>query len=112
MDMSTQLPAASVHILLALADGPLHGYGILQAVRQLSGGEVALGTGSLYRHLSRLIDDGLVGEMAARSADRRRGTFYRLTPAGSRALAAERTRVRALLAVLDTAVRRLRKGSV
>jgi len=112
MDMSTALAPAPLHILLALAGGPRHGYGILQAVRDLSADRVRLGTGSLYRHLSRLIASGLVAETDARPADPRRGVSYRLTARGYRALAAERTRVSALLASLDAAVRHARKGSV
>ena len=58
MDMSTPLGTAPLHILLAISDGPVHGYGILQSVRERSGGTLKLGTGSLYRHLSKLIAAG------------------------------------------------------
>jgi|SRR5262249_20014175 len=113
MDMSTPLPAAPLHVLLALSDGPIHGYGILQSVRERSRGAVKLGTGSLYRHLSKLIAAGLVAEAKpGPSADPRRGASYRLTPRGRQALAAERDRVAALLASLDAAARRMRRGSV
>jgi DNA-binding PadR family transcriptional regulator len=113
MDMSTALPTAPLHILLALSEGSLHGYGILQAVRERSAGTVKLGTGSLYRHLSKLIAAGLVAETAPKaSADPRRGSSYRLTPRGRQALTAERDRVAALLASLNAAARRIRGGSV
>jgi DNA-binding PadR family transcriptional regulator len=111
MDMSTPLSSVPLHILLALSDGPIHGYGILQSVRSRSGGAVRLGTGSLYRHLSNLIEAGLVAEGAAPSSDPRRGTSYRLTAKGGQALAAERDRVAALLASLNAAARRVRRGS-
>ena len=80
------LKPAVFHILLALAEGATHGYGAMQAVREQSGGRVSVGTASFYRHLSRLMDDGLVAEAAARPADDdpRRGTYYRLTPRGLR----------------------------
>ena len=113
MDISTPLSSVPLHILLALSEGPVHGYGILQSVRERSGGTVKLGTGSLYRHLSTLIAAGLVTEVKpAASADPRRRSSYRLTARGGQALAAERDRVAALLASLNAATRRLRGSSV
>jgi DNA-binding PadR family transcriptional regulator len=104
MDISHPLPPAPFHVLLALLSGPSHGYGILQVVREQSAGRVPLGTGSLYRHLSRLIDAGLVEETdAERGADPRRGTYYRLTALGRRVLAEERDRLAGLVRVLDRA---------
>jgi DNA-binding PadR family transcriptional regulator len=47
-------------ILTALAAQPLHGYGVIQAVRQLSGGDVVLRAGTLYGALDRLTEQGLV----------------------------------------------------
>jgi DNA-binding PadR family transcriptional regulator len=111
MDIPSPLPPAALEILLALSKGPTHGYGILQAVRDHSR-HVRLGTGSLYRHLSRLIDAGLVGEVQPKtSADPRRGSSYLLTGRGSRVLAAERDRLAALVRSLDSAARRVRNGS-
>jgi DNA-binding PadR family transcriptional regulator len=102
---------APLHILLAVSEGPIHGYGILQSVRDRSGGAVRLGTGSLYRHLSRLIAAGLVAEVqAAPSADPRRGSSYKLTARGRQALSEERDRAAALLASLNAATRRVRRG--
>jgi DNA-binding PadR family transcriptional regulator len=99
--MSAPLPPVPFHILLALIQGPAHGYGILQTVREQSGGRVRLGTGSLYRHLSRLIDSGLVAETRAdANADPRRGTYYRLTPNGRAVLADERDRLAGLVRAL------------
>jgi DNA-binding PadR family transcriptional regulator len=101
MDISVPLPPVPFHILLALVHGASHGYGILQAVREQSGGRVPLGTGSLYRHLSRLIDAGLVAETRGESsADPRRGTYYRLTPKGRQVLAEERERLTGLVRAL------------
>ena len=101
MDMSVPLPLAPFHILLALIGGASHGYGILQTVREQSGGRVPLGTGSLYRHLSRLIDAGLVSETRAEpGVDPRRGTHYRLTPRGRQVLADERERLAGLVRAL------------
>jgi DNA-binding PadR family transcriptional regulator len=111
MDMSVPLAPAPFHILLALLDGPTHGYGLLQAVREQSAGRVPLGTGSLYRHLSRLIDAGLVSEtQAERGADPRRGTYYRLTATGRQVLADERDRLAGLVRALDGLRGASRKG--
>jgi DNA-binding PadR family transcriptional regulator len=94
---------AVFYILLALAEQERHGYGIMQAVRERSGGQVPLRTGSFYRHLAHLIAEGVVAETTARRADDdpRRGTYYRLTAAGHRVLAAERRRLAELVAAID-----------
>jgi len=103
MDTSEPIPTAPFHVLLALLEGPGHGYALMQRVAELSDGRVRLGTGSFYRHLARLLDTGLVAETPAPRGQRdpRRGTHYRLTPAGRDALAAERRRLAALVATLD-----------
>lgn len=107
------LPAPLLHILLAVSNGPKHGYGILQAVREQSAGAVRLGPGSLYRHLSKLIDAGLIDDVPpVTTVDPRRGASYRLTAAGRQALGAERRRLSALITSLEAAERRLRRGSV
>ena len=100
MDISEPLKPAVVHILLALAEEERHGYAIMQAVREQSGGAVPLRTGSFYRHLSQLLETGLVAEAATRRPgdDPRRGAYYRLTPRGRDALNAERSRLVGLLA--------------
>ena len=72
----------SLAILLALADGPLHGYAIMAAAREHTG--EPLGPGTLYATLSRLETRGLIEAMAAE--DRRRP--YRLTPGGAAVLEA------------------------
>jgi DNA-binding PadR family transcriptional regulator len=98
------LKPAVFHVLLALAEGATHGYAAMLAVREQSGGRVPIGTASFYRHLAKLIDDGLVAEAAERPPDHdpRRGAYYRLTPRGLRVLAAERTRLAALVAAIDS----------
>ena len=110
MDMSEPLKPSVVHILLSLADGERHGYAIMQAVHEQSGGAVPLRTGSFYRHISKLIDAGWVAEADAPSgADPRRGTYYRLTPRGREALDHERRRLLGLIAAFPAA-RRARKS--
>ena len=87
------------HVLLALAEREAHGYGVIQAVREGSAGHIRLETGSFYRHLRRLLDDGLVEESDERPEDddARRGAYYRLTPLGREVLAAESRRLAELV---------------
>ena len=89
-----------LHILLALAERESHGYAIMQAIREQSGGQVTVQTASFYRHLAGLIDDGFVAEAAGRREgdDPRRGAYYRLTPRGRQVLAAEKQRLMDLVA--------------
>ncbi|MGH2902676.1 MAG: PadR family transcriptional regulator [Solirubrobacteraceae bacterium] len=70
-------------VLTSLAEGPKHGYAITQDIERLA--DVRLGPGTLYGALSRLEGQGLIEGLAAE--DRRRP--YRLTAAGSDALAAQ-----------------------
>jgi DNA-binding PadR family transcriptional regulator len=99
MDISAPLKPAVLYILLALADRDSHGYAVMQAVRQQSDGKIPLQTGSFYRHLGRLIDEGFVLEAPGpKSEDPRRGTHYRLTARGRQLLAAEQTRLSHLVA--------------
>jgi DNA-binding PadR family transcriptional regulator len=111
MDISEPLKPAVLHILLALADEQRHGYAIMQAVNEQSSGAVPLRTGSFYRHLSRLIDAGLVVEAPTKpDVDPRRGAYYRLTARGRDALDAERRRLLNLVAAFPPVRRAPRKG--
>ena len=85
------LTPAVFHILLALADGPLHGYAIMQAVERTAGPGLSTGPGTIYGTIQRLEDAGLVREVTAPRTGRRRQ--YALAPAGKRALEAEGTRL-------------------
>ena len=92
------LTPAVFHILLALADGPLHGYGIMQAVDTSAGGEPPMGPGTIYGSLQRMEEAGLVKELPARTDERRR--VFTLLPAGRRALALEAERLARLTALV------------
>ena len=100
------LTPAVFHILLALADGPLHGYAIMQAVEVSSGSE--MGPGTIYGSLQRMEDGGLVKEIAAQGDDRRR--VFALQPAGRRALQIEAARLAKLAALVRA--KRLIRGEV
>jgi DNA-binding PadR family transcriptional regulator len=101
------LAPATLHILLALAGGDLHGYGIMQEVLRQSDGHYKLGPGTLYDNLQRLLDQGLVEEVGASKGEASRRRTYRLGSLGSGVLAAE-------IARLEGVVRdgRLRLGSL
>ncbi len=78
------LPAASLHIVLALLPGELHGYALMQRVADLSDGAVRMGPGTLYGTLNRLLDEGLIVETTDRSSrdDGERRRYYELTTSG------------------------------
>ena len=87
-------------ILLALAAGPQHGYGIMRDVAARSEGRVVLQTGALYRTLRRLLNDGFIEE-CARPADTvsedERRRYYRPTAFGRAVLDAEVARMTRLV---------------
>ena len=66
------LSSATLHILLALAGGNLHGYGIIKEVARNSDGHYRLGPSTLYDNLKRLINAGLVADVPASSSSTRR----------------------------------------
>jgi len=79
------LTPAVFHILLALADGESHGYGIMQDVERFTNGGTRLGPGTLYRSIQRMLVDGLIEELAISlhdETDEDRRRYYRLTPKG------------------------------
>jgi DNA-binding PadR family transcriptional regulator len=86
---------ATFLILTALADGSQHGYGIIAQVADISGGRVRLRAGTLYAALDRLRADKLIGVDREEIVDGRLRRYYRLTPAGTRLLAAEAARMHA-----------------
>ena len=83
-------------VLLALAQEPRHGYGIVRAVVELSDGAVTLGAGTLYGVLDRLVSAGYAEASGEVIVDGRLRRYYRLTDAGGDALAAETARLQAI----------------
>jgi len=92
-DALLPLTPVAFEILLALAEEDLHGYAILQAVEARLAGLLPLRTGTLYRSLARLLDDGLIDEVdGADTADERR-RYYTITGHGRTVAALEADRL-------------------
>ena len=77
-------------ILKAVARGPMHGYGIAQHLKQVSGNVLQVGESSLYPALQRLMLNGHLKPEWGLSENNRRARFYTLTPSGRKQLASER----------------------
>jgi len=96
------LPSAAFQILLSLADGELHGYGIMRQVEEQTNAGIRLGPGTLYSSLQALVEEGLIEEVeqhsaAVKGSERRR--YYRLTLSGRKVAHTEAERLAALLRV-------------
>ena len=76
-------------VLRTLTSGPMHGYGIAQRVKEVSGEVLQVGESSLYPALQRLLLGGYVKAQWGASANNRRARYYTLTAAGRKHLAAE-----------------------
>ena len=76
-------------ILKAVSLGPLHGYGVLLRIQQVSGDRLHIQQGSLYPALYRLEHQGWIASEWGESENKRKAKFYRLTAAGRRRLQAE-----------------------
>ncbi len=106
-DPGRQLPLSppEVQILLALADGEKHGYGIMQEVAAITQGEMKMGPGTLYGTIKRMLEAGLIEESDERpdpALDDERRRYYRLTDFGGRVARAESRRLAMLLGVAQT----------
>jgi PhnB protein len=91
-----RLTAAELHIALGLAEGPAHGYLLMQRVGAIGDG-ADVGAATMYRSLRRLLGDGLVALADPISGEDERRRPYRLTDRGLTALAAEGRRMAALV---------------
>ncbi len=100
-DPQDLLPLAplSYQLLISLAEGDNHGYGLMKDVRERTGARISPATGTVYLALQRLADDGLIGD-----APRRRGAdedarrrYYRMTAFGRRVAAADAERLLGLV---------------
>ncbi len=89
---------AVFQILIALADQPLHGYGIMLDIAERSEGKVKLSPGTLYGSIKQMLEDAWIEEVPSRAtADDERRRYYRLTREGREAARQEMARISALL---------------
>lgn len=105
-DVQSLLPLTPTvfHMLLALADGEKHGYGIMRAVEEETQGQMQIRTGSLYGSIRRMIEAGLIEETTERpdpELDDERRRYYGLTAFGRRVLTAEAARIAQATAVIQ-----------
>lgn len=101
-DPATLIPLkhSTYRVLLALADGELHGYAIMQALSEMTGGRETILPGTLYAALARMVDEGLIEAREAPADDASGGPkrrYYRRTRFGRAVARAESERLKALL---------------
>ncbi len=95
MDKSQPLTEALFYILLA-ARKPVHGYGIIQEVAEMTGGRVSLGPGTLYGAINSLLDRGWIVLYSAEIGSRKKKEYV-ITDQGRAAFAVELRRLRELV---------------
>lgn len=96
--------SASLLVLALLEQGPLHGYEIGKQIAARSNGRIAFNAASLYPLLYRLEERGwIAGQWQQRAGERRR-RFYRITAAGRRTVAGERSLWQSFVGALDRVV--------
>ena len=91
MDKQMELLQGTLDMLIlkAVSLGPLHGYGVLLRIQQISGGRLEIQQGSLYPALYRLEGSGWISSEWGESENKRKAKYYRLTVAGRRKLQSE-----------------------
>ena len=94
MPNPVELPQGALEILIlkAISLGPLHGYGILLRIQQISGDRLQIQQGSFYPALYRLESRGSISGKWGESENNRRAKFYQLSATGKRQLKAESAR--------------------
>jgi PadR family transcriptional regulator PadR len=92
-------------ILKAVSLGPLHGYGVLLRIQQVSGERLAIQQGSLYPALYRLEHQGAIASSWGESENNRRAKYYRLTRAGRTRLDAETERWNQMVGIIRSILR-------
>jgi DNA-binding PadR family transcriptional regulator len=90
-------------ILAVLSDGPAHGYAVIEALKQRSGGAFALAEGTVYPVLHRLEADGLLSSAWSTAGGRKR-RVYRLTRRGRAQLAERRDEWRAFARAVEAVI--------
>ena len=97
MKKTEPLSESYFYILLCLAKGANHGYGIMQMTERLSGGEVLIGSGTMYGASGNMMKKGWIREIMSTEAGMERRRLYQLTDSGREALRTEVERLRRML---------------
>jgi DNA-binding PadR family transcriptional regulator len=109
-DQFLPLSPATLHVLLALAGGDLHGYGILLEVARQSQGQYKIGPGTLYDNIRKLLKLGLIEESQAANPESETRREYHLTDLGSSVLRAEADRLAGVLSETRRSLRLREEG--
>lgn len=97
MKRSEPMSESYYYILLCLSKGANHGYGIMQMTEKLSGGDVKIGSGTMYGATGNMIKKGWIREIMSNEPGQERRRLYQLSGSGREALRAEITRLRRML---------------
>ena len=97
MKRSEPMSESYYYILLCLAKGANHGYGIMQMTEKLSGGEVTIGSGTMYGATGNMMKKGWIREILSDEPGVERRRLYQLTEDGREALRGEIARLRRML---------------
>lgn len=97
MKKSEPMSESYYYILLCLAKGANHGYGIMQMTEQLTGGDVTIGSGTMYGATGNMMKKGWIREILSGGPGLERRRLYQLTDAGREVLDAEIARLRRML---------------
>ena len=99
------LSPATIHVLLALSNGDLHGYGIMLEVARQSAGVYKIGPGTLYDNIKKLLAAGLVEDSPSGESERESRREYRITPFGCDVLRAETERLAQVIEAARSSLR-------
>ena len=97
MKRSEPMSESYYYILLCLAKGANHGYGIMQMTEKLSAGDVTIGSGTMYGATSNMMKKGWIRETISNEPGQERRRQYQLTESGRQALKTEIERLRRML---------------
>jgi PadR family transcriptional regulator, regulatory protein PadR len=98
-------------ILKAVSLGPLHGYGVLLRIQQISNHQLEIQQGSLYPALYRLEHQGLIASEWGESENNRKAKFYKLTAAGRKKLQSETDNWNRMADVMASILKRKPEGA-
>src|SRR5215469_6564429 len=113
MDKQLELLQGTLDMLIlkAVSLGPLHGYGVLLRIQQISGNRLEILQGSLYPALYRLEHQGVIASEWGESENKRRARYYKLTRAGRERLAGETEKWNRMAGIIGSILRATPEGA-